>query len=74
MHFCRCWLYTFQFTCFVGRIELNLLDSHLTMTVHKAGSGSLNANGVPLPPTEAQVLKNGLPSTLPDIDVCPVSL
>lgn len=42
------------------------------MTIHSAGP--LNANGVPLPPPEAQVLKNGLPSTLPDIDVCPVSL
>lgn len=38
------------------------------MTVHKAGSDPLNANGVPLPPAEAQVLKNGLPSTLHDID------
>lgn len=44
----------------------------LTMTIHTASP--LNANGVPLPPPEAQVLKNGLPSTLPDIDVCPVSL
>ena len=43
------------------------------MTIHNGGSGPLNANGVPLPPPEAQVLKNGLPS-LPDIDVCPVSL
>ena len=39
------------------------------MTVQK--SGPFNANGVPLPATEAQVLKNGLPSTLPDIDVWP---
>jgi hypothetical protein len=37
------------------------------MTIHK--SGPLNANGVPLPTAEAQVLKNGLPSSLPDIDV-----
>jgi len=29
----------------------------------------LNANGIPLPAAEAQVLKNGLPSTFPDIDV-----
>ena len=41
------------------------------MTVYK---GPLNANGVPLPPTEAQVLKNGLPSTLSEIDVCTFSL
>ena len=34
----------------------------------------LNANGTPLPATEAQVLKNGLPSTLPDIDVRPTLL
>jgi hypothetical protein len=33
-------------------------------------STPLNANGVPLSETEAQVLKNGLPSKLPDIDVC----
>ncbi len=39
------------------------------MTVQK--SDPLNANGVPLPAAEAQVLKNGLPSTLPDIDVWP---
>ncbi len=44
------------------------------MTVQRAGAGPLNANGVPLPPPEAQVLKNGLPSALPDINVCPVSL
>jgi hypothetical protein len=43
------------------------------MTIHKAGSGPLNANGVPLPPSEAQILKNGLQS-LPDIDVCLLSL
>ncbi|KAI0264978.1 branched-chain amino acid aminotransferase II [Gloeopeniophorella convolvens] len=36
------------------------------MTVEK--SGPLNANGIPLPASEVQVLKNGLPSTLPDID------
>jgi len=39
------------------------------MTVQK--SDPLNANGVPLPAAEAQVLKNGLLSTLPDIDVWP---
>jgi hypothetical protein len=39
------------------------------MTVQK--SDPLNANGVPLPAAEVQVLKNGLPSTLPDIDVRP---
>jgi len=32
----------------------------------------LNANGVPLPAADAQVLKNGLSSTLPDIDVCTI--
>ncbi|KAI0288885.1 branched-chain amino acid aminotransferase II [Russula brevipes] len=36
------------------------------MTIQK--SGPLNANGVPLPVVEAQALKNGLPSTLPDLD------
>lgn len=39
------------------------------MTVQK--SDPLNANGVPLPAAEVEVLKNGLPSTLPDIDVRP---
>ena len=42
------------------------------MTIHK--SGPLNANGVPIPAAEAQVLKNGLPSSLPDIDVQPIFL
>ena len=42
------------------------------MTVQK--SDPLNANGVPLPAAEAQVLKNGTPSTLSDIDVRPTSL
>ncbi|KAI0247839.1 branched-chain amino acid aminotransferase II [Lactifluus subvellereus] len=36
------------------------------MTIEK--SGPLNANGIPLPATEVQVLKNGLSPTLPDID------
>jgi hypothetical protein len=36
-------------------------------------SGPLNANGVPLPLVEAQALKNGLPPTLLDLDVCPNS-
>jgi hypothetical protein len=37
-------------------------------------TGPLNANGVPLPAIEAQLLKSGIPSTLRDIDVASISL
>jgi hypothetical protein len=47
----------------------SLFTLTLTMTVIQQ-STPLNANGAPLSETEAQVLKNGLPSKLPDIDVC----
>jgi hypothetical protein len=43
--------------------------STLTFIMTLPKSDPLNANGVPLTAAEAQVLKNGLPSALLDIDV-----
>jgi len=48
-------------------LEVFLFTNARMMTIQK--SEPLNPNCVPLPLTQAQLLKNGLPTTLPDIDV-----